>query len=137
MDTGTKRILFIVLFMIIICLSTLTKMGCEISSYLVIKLIQIIHILIILFIVFGPFVIKDKELLIIYILFVSFIIFHWIVLSDVCVLTLVEQWFTGKPSGETFIGRLVKPVYNVTDRHVTILTWIVLCIAIVRVMSMK
>ena len=88
-------------------------------------------------IIIGPFIINDKCLLIVYSICVSFIIFHWILSSDVCALTLLEQWVTGKNSDSTFIGRIVKPIYNVTNKHITCITISLLLIAIIRLSRMK
>lgn len=124
-----KEISLILLISIFLLLCSTT------TSFIIVKFIQLIHILLCLFVILGPFFIKDKELLIFYVMIVSFIIFHWIVSSDVCALTLFEQWVTGKPSDYTFIGRLVKPVYNITNRCVTSITIGLLLIAVIRLMK--
>jgi len=127
-----KEILILLLLISIVLLMGYTKVGCNVTSFIVVKLIQLVHLLLCLFIVLGPFFIKDKEILIVYVLMVSFIIFHWVISSDVCALTLLEQWVTGKPSEFTFVGRLVNPVYNVKNRHIMVFTVILLLIAFTR-----
>ncbi|MDD4930670.1 MAG: hypothetical protein PHG66_00755 [Candidatus Colwellbacteria bacterium] len=131
-----KRLLTLLLLISIILMLRYTKVGCNVTSFIIVKLVQLVHLLLILFIVLGPFVIKEKEVLLFYVVVVSFIIFHWILSSDVCALTLLEQWVTGNPSEFTFVGRLVKPVYNITNRHVMCLTVILLLIAFTRAVRM-
>jgi len=125
-----------VLIILVLLLSFFFLRYTKIGSFIVIKFIQFLHLLLCLFIILGPFFIKDKEILIFYILVVSFIIFHWVLSSDVCALTLLEQWITGNSSESTFIGRIVKPVYNVTNKHITCITVFLLLIAITRLIRM-
>lgn len=129
-------VIVLLMLITIVLMMRYTKIGCRVTSFIVVKLIQLVHLLLILFILLGPFLIKEKEILLFYIVMVSFIIFHWILSSDVCALTLLEQWVTGNASEFTFVGRLVKPVYNITNRHIMVLTVILLLIAFTRVVKM-
>lgn len=132
-----NRIIIFSLLILSIYLLLFTKIGCSITSFAIEKLIQSIHLILCIAIIIGPFIINDKSLLIVYIICVSFIIFHWFLSSDVCALTLLEQWVTGKNSESTFIGRIVKPIYNVTNNHVTCITIILLLISIIRLSRLK
>ena len=136
MNVINKIIIFSLLILSLYLLCT-TKIGQNISSFAIEKLIQSIHLILCIAIIIGPFIINDKCLLIVYSICVSFIIFHWILSSDVCALTLLEQWVTGKNSDSTFIGRIVKPIYNVTNKHITCITISLLLIAIIRLSRMK
>lgn len=131
-----KEILIVTILLALIIFLRYTKIGCSITSVIVVRFIQLVHLLLCLFVIFGPFIIKDRQILTIYVLIVSFIIFHWIVSSDVCALTLLEQWCTGKKSEHTFIGRIVKPVYNVTNRTIVNITVGLLFIAFIRLARM-
>jgi len=102
------------------------------ANYLITKIIQAIHLLLCIAIVTGPFIIKDKYFLKMYVICVTLIVFHWILNNDTCALTIAEEWLTGKPSDQTFIGRIVKPVYNIENIHIVNATIILLIIAIVR-----
>lgn len=53
-----------------------------------------------------------------------FVFWHWVVNDDTCGLTLVEMYVTGKPKMETFFGRLLKPIYKISEHqsHVFIST---------------
>ena len=97
------------------------------------KFVNLIHLLLCLFIILGPFLIKSNIFLLFYVFFVSGIILHWMVSSDVCVLTLVEQFLSGKQSHETFIGRIVGPVYNVTNKTIVRGTYLLVLIAVLRI----
>ena len=46
---------------------------------------------------------------------------HWFTMNDTCVLTLIESKLRGKRDNQTFIGRLVKPVYNVSSKELHVL----------------
>lgn len=126
---------FIISLLIMIVI--LKIMNYNIGSFIVVKIIQLLHLLLCLFIIFGPFFINNKDTLIIYIVLVSFIILHWILSSDVCALTLLEQYITGESSDYTFVGRLVKPVYNITNRHIIIITVGLLLFAIIKLLIIK
>lgn len=63
------------------------------------------------------------------------IIFHWVINNDTCALTIIESWISGKPSDQTFIGRIVKPIYNIKDTQITYITLILLLIAMIRLMK--
>lgn len=94
--------------------------------------IRVIHFSVILFVITGPFIINDKPLLSLYILIVAFIVFHWLLSNDSCVLTLVEQKITGRKSNDTFIGKIVKPIYNVSNSQISYSTFLLLILAILK-----
>jgi hypothetical protein len=75
------------------------------------NIIYIIHCLVVLTIVIVPFT-HYTVLLELYSLFVPFIVLHWILNNDMCVLTLLESYLSGKPINETFIGRIVRPIFS-------------------------
>ena len=121
-----------IIVFIIICLILFMLRNTAVLTCVTVKVIQFLHLLLCLFVVLGPFIIKQKEILAFYIFIILFIMFHWVLANDTCALTLLEQFITGKPSNETFVGRLVKPVYNVTNKHIMAATVCLLVIAIVR-----
>lgn len=41
--------------------------------------------------------------------------FHWVMNDDTCALTQIEMYVTGKEKEGTFFGRLVSPVYKLSD----------------------
>jgi len=81
-----------------------------------------LHFLLILFMTVTPFV-TDHPLALMYYCYISFfIMLHWYTNNDTCVLTIIESKLRGKKSNDTFMGKLIKPVYNVTSREMHILT---------------
>ena len=50
------------------------------------------------------------------------IMFHWITNNDSCMLTLLESKLRNKKSNETFMGRLISPVYKVSSFQIRLAT---------------
>lgn len=61
-----------------------------------------------------PFM-KNKDLLEFYSLVIPFLMFHWVMNDDTCALTQLEMYATGNEKEGTFFGRLVGPVYRMSD----------------------
>ncbi len=95
-------------------------------------IIRFLHLLIVLFVLIGPFVISSKLGLQFYITMIGFIMIHWFLLNDTCCLTLLEQFLTGRKSDDTFIGKIIKPVYNITNKQVNIIAILLLIFAILK-----
>lgn len=75
-------------------------------------LIRIIHYLVVAFFVIVPFT-NDQRLLSVHFIGVPFLILHWLTNQSTCALTEMEKFLTGKvDDGETFIGKIVGPVYK-------------------------
>lgn len=78
------------------------------------RIIYYIHIMILLVGILIPFIGNGKQLesfsFIIPILF-----FHWAMNDDTCFLTQVEEYLTEQPKERTFVGRVVGPIYNMSD----------------------
>lgn len=70
--------------------------------------------------------------LLFYIMISLFTMLHWIVSNDTCALTLMEQFLTGRKSDDTFIGKIVKPIYNISNKQITAIAIFLLIIAIVK-----
>lgn len=93
--------------------------------------IKLIHCIIVAMMLFVPFS-NNRILLSCYIMYVPFIVFHWILNDDTCALTLLECYLTGNSKEESFVGRLVGPVYNITNNHIYIITFVLYMIAVIR-----
>jgi len=95
--------------------------------------IQLIHTLFVLFLFVTPFYDKyvaDTEMyLSLAFMFLFSIIIHWILNDDTCSLTYLESKLTGKSLSNTFVSRIIKPVYN--GRNASTMTWIVTLILLV------
>jgi hypothetical protein len=85
------------------------------------NIIAFLHLLIIIFITVTPFATSNPLVLIYYCYILFFIMLHWFTMNDTCVLTLIESKLRGKRSNDTFIGRLLKPVYNVSSKELHVL----------------
>lgn len=102
------------------------------SCFFAICIINFLHLLVLLFVFIGPFVISTKSGLYFYIAIMIFIMIHWVLLNDTCCLTMLEQYVTGRKSEDTFIGKIVKPVYNITSREINIIAILLLIFAILK-----
>jgi len=51
------------------------------------------------------------------------IMLHWLMNNNVCALTTLEAKLRGvEDTGETFIGKFVNPVYELTDQKIWVVT---------------
>ena len=106
--------------------------------------IQGIHFLVIAFFVTGPYLSLDANLRVnhpwlqrlgfeegvspIDLLYVASgvgLILHWLMNSDICVLTQIEALFRGKKAEESFLKRLIRPIYIITDDKLKKLSYFV------------
>lgn len=87
-------------------------------------LIAILHIVLIIFVLFGPWV-PNKHILMLYIMVIPFIHMHWITHNDTCALTLMECKLRGVHPTESFFHRLVSPVYKFQEAEENIFVWLV------------
>ena len=75
-------------------------------------LIQIIHILVILFIFLTP-LFESEYMLTLHMVLIPFIMLHWLTNQTVCALTEIEKMVRGEASDEgTFFGKLMTPIYK-------------------------
>lgn len=79
---------------------------------LVVKLIQLIHILVRIFIIAVPFI-GDEYFLSLHIIIIPFIMLHWLTNQTVCALTELEKMARGGCKDEdTFFGKIMTPIYK-------------------------
>jgi hypothetical protein len=79
---------------------------------MLVKLIQCIHLLIMLFILMTPFF-GSEYYLSLHFLVVPFIMLHWVTNQTVCALTELEKLVRGGcASEETIFGKIVDPIYK-------------------------
>lgn len=102
------------------------------TSLLSLCIVRLLHSIFVLFILIGPFILNKKEDLLLYIIVSLFMMIHWIVSNDTCLLTVIEQCITGRKSDETFIGKIVKPVYNISNNQIKIISILLVLVAIVK-----
>lgn len=78
------------------------------------NIIFFIHVLVFIAAIVIPFM-NNKDLLELYSMVIPFLLFHWVMNDDTCALTQLEMYVTGTEKEHTFFGRLVGPVYNMSD----------------------
>jgi len=75
-------------------------------------IIQVIHILVVLFIFITPFF-ESEYMLTLHMVIIPFIMLHWLTNQTVCALTEFEKIVRGGVSDEgTFFGQLMTPIYK-------------------------
>ena len=85
------------------------------------NIIFLIHLLFLIWILVIPFT-NDRRSLEFYSIVIPFIFYHWSVNDDTCALTQAEMYVTGKDKDETFMGRVVGPIYKMEENDVNRLT---------------
>ena len=78
------------------------------------KVIFFMHAVIVLLGILTPFFGSD-QILSLYSIVIPFLFYHWAVNDDTCFLTQMEMVVTDTPKERTFMGRLIGPIYNVSD----------------------
>lgn len=77
------------------------------------SLVRLAHILIVLFVILVPFIIKNPRILVLHSMFIPLMICHWKFNNEVCSLTEIEKYLTNKKENrDTFIGSILGPVYE-------------------------
>lgn len=95
------------------------------------SVVRILHTLFIMFILVAPFL--NYELFLSYhFIIVPFLWLHWWTNNDICALTMLESSLTGQKSDHTFMGSLIKPIYNIQNRDFYIATAILFAIVTYR-----
>lgn len=92
-------------------------------------LINIVHLVIIIFILAAPFS-NSNYLILMHIIVVPFIILHWILNNNTCCLTVAEKYIREKTVGTTvdsedcFTYKLVAPIYDFNKDYESFSTFI-------------
>lgn len=92
-------------------------------------LINIIHLMVIIFVLATPFT-NSNYLMLLHIIVIPFIIIHWVFNNNTCCLTIVEKMIREKTIGtnvkaeDCFTYKLVAPIYDFSKEHETFSTFI-------------
>ena len=92
-------------------------------------LINIIHFIVIIFVLAAPFS-NSNYLILLHIIVVPFIIFHWILNNNTCCLTIAEKYIRGVTTGKSinredcFTYQLIAPIYDFSKNHEAFETFI-------------
>jgi len=97
------------------------------------NIIAILHLLVILFVTTVPFATDNPFILMYYCFIVFFIMLHWHYNNDTCVLTLIEAKLRGKKDNDTFMGRLIKPIYNISSKEIQYITLFLFTFAFLKI----
>ena len=102
--------------------------------------IYFLHILVILFVIFGPFS-NIPSILIIHIAFSFSLIVHWLANNNACSLTYLESQLRGVDVEKSFKYKFISPVYDISktdwSRICYIITIIGLTISIYKLWTSK
>lgn len=100
----------------------------NISNLLLANFISILHMFVVLFVIFAPF----SNILYILILHVSFaicLLLHWRNNSDVCSLSILESKLRGLDYTETYMHKLISPIYTISESQLAKWCYIITIIA--------
>jgi hypothetical protein len=85
-------------------------------------LINVLHIIVILFIIGAPFS-NSNYLLVLHIIVVPFIMLHWVLNNNTCCLTVTEKFIREKTNGkkscdeECFSYQFIAPIYDFNKNY--------------------
>ena len=82
------------------------------TTWIQIRIIQVIHLAIVLFLILAPFVSNNVGWLLFHIFFMFAIIMHWVNNHHFCVLALAESRLRGIEYEEGFLNRILKPLFG-------------------------
>lgn len=85
------------------------------------NIIFFIHLIFLIGILVVPFT-NNKMNLEFYSILIPFLFYHWSTNDDTCALTQAEIVLTGQPKEETFMHRVVSPIYKMEDNQINNLT---------------
>jgi len=80
-----------------------------------------IHLVFLIGILVVPFT-NDRRNLEFYSILIPFLFYHWSVNDDTCALTQAEMMVTGQQKEETFMHRVVSPIYKMEDNDINNMT---------------
>lgn len=92
-------------------------------------LINIIHLIVIIFVLAAPFS-NSNYLMLLHAIVIPFIILHWLLNNNTCCLTVAEKYIREKNTGTTvkegdcFTYQLVAPIYDFNKDHQSFSTFI-------------
>lgn len=88
-------------------------------------IIRLIHYAIILFVALAPHISDNPDVLLIHVAGSITLMAHWLMNSDICSLTVLESSLRGIPMQESFMHKIVSPIYDISDETLSKVSWIV------------
>lgn len=99
------------------------------SNDIILFLINIIHLLVIVFVVIAPFT-NNNLLLLLHSISVPFIWLHWALNNDTCAITLMEKFVRIQMNGGNYVDdkdcisyKVIGPIYNFMNENVDYSKW--------------
>ena len=112
-----------------------------VTKQITILIIQILHILVILYVLMGPFI-QEPLNMFLYLLIIPFLVLHWVFNNNSCALTIMEAKMRNIPLDQGFIYRVITPIFKINHLKlstaiymVTIFLWIWVVIKMIIVLS--
>ena len=93
-------------------------------SALAASLVCLAHLAFVGFVLLAPFS-SDPGTLRMYVLLMPFVWLHWVLNDDTCALTMLECKLRGVQATESFVHRIVSPVYKLPEQQSRLLAWLV------------
>lgn len=92
-------------------------------------IIYIVHIFVILFVVIAPFINIPAISLLHFTLSLS-LLTHWYLNNNTCCLTIAESYLRGVPTNESFLHKIISPIYMypVSETKLSIISYTVIII---------
>lgn len=97
------------------------------------NIISFLHLLVVLFVINVPLISNNPFVLMYYCFIVFFIMIHWQYNNDTCILTVIESKLRGKKDNDTYFGKLIKPIYNVSSQEIQYITLSLFAIAFIKI----
>jgi hypothetical protein len=97
------------------------------------NIISFLHLLVILFVINVPLITDNPFFLMYYCFIVFFIMIHWHYNNDTCILTVIESNLRGKKDNDTYFGKLIKPIYNVSSKEIQYITLFLFAFAFLKI----
>lgn len=86
-------------------------------------IISILHLLFITFMVVAPFM-NTPAIILLHVMTSLCLITHWVCNNSMCSLTILEAYLRDQKPSETFIHKIVNPVYNISEYKLNKIIWI-------------
>ena len=90
--------------------------------------IRFIHLFMVICILYFALISRNRNLILVACILIPFIVAHWLTNNNTCCLTELEKYCRGICSEETFFGKLINPVYQVSNKNMymgTVIVWII------------
>jgi hypothetical protein len=99
------------------------------SNIFLANIVYLSHLLLILFIIYGPFT-SNPLILLLHIVSCICLLFHWYMNSDLCSLNILEAKLRNIKISQTITYQFIKPVYNISELKWNKFIWLITIIVL-------